>query len=239
MLQLIKNSSVSLWHFGNSIQCCLVLNSMFTKTTDSNIDTVTNLVELVRIDGKDSDHITRKFFTMLVDTLFVATTLHTWPWWRIHRSRIPNTITELSHQRCLYYSKNPQSNAVCKRMHQKVGNVLRTLLHREPPQNISNAKEYVLFIAMHAMRAGIHSTLGSSLWSLAFNRDMFLTISLIADWHAITQRQEHLINENLIWENQNTDAMTMSLNNGYLRNNVNLTNLVKDPGDHTGSCRHM
>ncbi len=50
-------------------------------------------------------------------------------------------------------------------MHQRVGNVLRTLLHREPPQIIANAKEYVdeaLSIAMHAMRAGIHSTLGSS-----------------------------------------------------------------------------
>jgi hypothetical protein len=28
-------------------------------------------------------------------------------------------------------------------MHQTVGNVLRTLLHGEPPQNIANAKEYV------------------------------------------------------------------------------------------------
>ena len=55
---------------------------------------------------------------------------------------------------------------------------------------------------MHAMREGIHSTLGSSPGSLVFNRDMFLNIPLIADWHAITQRREHLINENLIRENQ-------------------------------------
>jgi hypothetical protein len=31
---------------------------------------------------------------------------------------------------------------------------------------------------------------------------MFLNIPLIANWHAITQRREHLINENLIRENQ-------------------------------------
>ncbi len=55
---------------------------------------------------------------------------------------------------------------------------------------------------MHAMRAAIHSTLGSSLGSLTFNRDVFLNIPLIADWHKITQRGEHLINENLIRENQ-------------------------------------
>jgi hypothetical protein len=42
-------------------------------------------------------------------------------------------------------------------MHQTVGNVLRILLHGEPPQNIANATEFVdeaLSIAMHAMRAG-------------------------------------------------------------------------------------
>ena len=90
-------------------------------------------------------------------------------------------------------------------MHQTVGNVLRTLLHGEPPQNIANAKDYVdeaLSIAMHAMRVGIHSTMGSSPGNLVFNRDMFLNIPLIADWHAITLKREHLINENLMRENQ-------------------------------------
>jgi hypothetical protein len=69
----------------------------------------------------------------------------------------------------------------------------------------SNFKEYIdeaLSIAMHAMGAATHCTLGSSPGSLTFNRDMFLNIPLIADWHTITQRQEHLINENLIRENQ-------------------------------------
>ena len=76
-------------------------------------------------------------------------------------------------------------------MHQTVGNILRMLLHGNPPQNIANAAQYVdkvLSIAMHAMQAGVHSTLGSSPGSLVFNRDMFLNIPLIADWRAITQR---------------------------------------------------
>jgi hypothetical protein len=55
-----------------------------------------------------------------------------------------------------------------------------------------------LFIAMHVMRTGIHSTLESSPGSLVFNRDMFLNIPLIANWHAITQKREHLIHENLL-----------------------------------------
>jgi hypothetical protein len=60
----------------------------------------------------------------------------------------------------------------------------------------------ISLITMHGMRAGVHSTLGSSPGNLLFNRDMFLNIHLIADWHAINQRREHLIHENLMQENQ-------------------------------------
>jgi hypothetical protein len=55
---------------------------------------------------------------------------------------------------------------------------------------------------MHAMRAGIHSTLGSSPGSLVFDRDIFLNIPLIANWRATTQKREHRIHEKLIQENQ-------------------------------------
>jgi hypothetical protein len=51
---------------------------------------------------------------------------------------------------------------------------------------MASAKEYIneaLSIAMHAMIAAIHSILGSCPRSLTFNRDMFLNIALIADWH--------------------------------------------------------
>jgi hypothetical protein len=112
----------------------------------------------------------------------------------------------------------------------------------EPPQDIANAKEYIdeaLSIAMHAMRAGIHSTLGSSPGSLTFNRDMLLNIPLIAEWHAITQRREHPINENLIRKNKNDVTPTMSLNKGYLRINGKPAYWVREPVDHTGFCRLM
>ncbi len=85
-------------------------------------------------------------------------------------------------------SKNPQANAIYERMHQMVGNILRTLLHGEPPQDVTRAKDCideVLLIATHAVCTSIHTTLGSSPGSLVFNRDMLLNIPLIADWHAI------------------------------------------------------
>ncbi len=56
---------------------------------------------------------------------------------------------------------------------------------------MASTKEYIdeiLSIAMHAIKPAIHSTMGSSPGSLTFNRDMFLNISLIADWH----KDEHI-----------------------------------------------
>jgi hypothetical protein len=91
-------------------------------------------------------------------------------------------------------------------MHQIVGNVLRTPSHGNPLQNIANAAQYVdeapLSVDMHAMQTGVHSTLDSSPGNLVFNRDTSLNIPLIADWHAITQRREQLIHENLMITNQ-------------------------------------
>jgi hypothetical protein len=60
----------------------------------------------------------------------------------------------------------------------------------------------ISLITMHGMRAGVHSNLGSSPGNILFNRDMFLNIYSIADWHAIIQRREHLIHEKLMRENQ-------------------------------------
>ena len=85
-------------------------------------------------------------------------------------------------------------------MHQTVGNVLRTLLHVKPPQTVGSANDLIdeaLSTAMHAMRSSVHNTLGGSPGSLVFNRDKFLNIPLIADWHSITNKREHLVNENL------------------------------------------
>ena len=97
-------------------------------------------------------------------------------------------------------SYNPQANAICERMHQTVGNVLRTLLYSNPPTTVEGAQELVdeaLATAMHAMRTNVATALGSSPGSLVYNRDMFLDVPLQADWRLIQQRREHLVDKNL------------------------------------------
>ena len=86
-------------------------------------------------------------------------------------------------------------------MHQSVGNILRTLLHGHDPKTVSKANELIdeaLSFAMHAMQSSVHTTLGSSPGALVFNPDMFMNIPLLANWHAITMRREHVINNSLI-----------------------------------------
>jgi hypothetical protein len=69
-------------------------------------------------------------------------------------------------------------------MHQTVSNVLRMLVHTNPPQNMTQARDIIddaLATAMHAMQTTIATTLGSTPGALAFARDMFLNLQLIAD----------------------------------------------------------
>jgi hypothetical protein len=69
-------------------------------------------------------------------------------------------------------AKNPQSNAICERMHQTVTNVLRTLVHTNTPGNMTQARDIIddaLAIAMHAMQTTIATTLESTPGALAFD----------------------------------------------------------------------
>ena len=57
--------------------------------------------------------------------------------------------------------------------------------------------DQALATAMHAMQTTVATTLGSTPGALAFSRDMFLNIPLIADWKAITARRKQHVNDNL------------------------------------------
>ncbi len=85
-------------------------------------------------------------------------------------------------------------------MHQTVTNVLRTLVHINPPQNMTQARDIIdnaLATAIHAMRTTIATLLGNTPGALAFAQDMFLNVPLISDWQAIACTCEHYVNENL------------------------------------------
>jgi transposase InsO family protein len=96
--------------------------------------------------------------------------------------------------------QNPQANAVCKRLHQSVTNILQIILSQNLPDNIANVGELVdtvIATSLHAACSTIHRTLGVSPGGLAFHQDMLLDIPLFSDFHLICDQQQVTINENL------------------------------------------
>ena len=59
-----------------------------------------------------------------------------------------------------------------------------------------------LATAMHALRSTVSTTLQATPGSLAFSRDMFLNIPLLANWDAILARREQLVNDALLRANK-------------------------------------
>jgi transposase InsO family protein len=100
--------------------------------------------------------------------------------------------------------KNPQSNAICERMHSTVGDMLRTVTRANPPMNVATAIEMVdsaLASAQYGLRTAVHRTLGVSPGALVFQRDMLLPIPILADYHMIRERRQTVIDDNNRREN--------------------------------------
>ncbi len=93
-------------------------------------------------------------------------------------------------------STNKKSTILCKpwKDDQTIHNVLRILVHTNPPHNISQARDIIndaLATAMHAMQTTIANNVGSTPGSLAFAWVMFLKVPLITKWQAITHTCEY------------------------------------------------
>ena len=186
----------------------------------TSIDTVTNLVEIIRVENKTSHHVKTKFAQSWMAR-------YPWPKRCVHDNggefagwEFQEFLTRTGVKDVPTTSRNPTANAVCERMHQTVGNILRTLLHGNPPENLTKAHELIdeaLSTAMHAMRSSVHTNLGSSPGSLVFSRDMFLNIPLVADWHAITNKREHVINDNLMRANRRRRRYDYAINQQVLK----------------------
>ena len=169
------------------------------------IDTTTNLVEITCVDNKTCAHVTDKLRQCWLSR-------YPRPQRIVHDGGGEFTGHEFK-SLCKAFgglkdpqstAKNPQSNAICERMQQTVGNVLRVLLYSNPPKNMTQARDIMddaLATAMHAMRTVVATSLGSTPGALAFSRDMLLNIPLVADWKAITRAREQRVNENLRREN--------------------------------------
>jgi hypothetical protein len=97
-----------------------------------------------------------------------------------------------------------------------------------------------LATVMHAIRTTVATALGSIPGALAFVRDMFLNMLLIADWQAIAHTCEHHVNENLQRANRKQHQYNYALRQQVLKKVHNPTKLgVRTEGPYTIERVHV
>ncbi|GMF23269.1 unnamed protein product [Phytophthora fragariaefolia] len=88
-------------------------------------------------------------------------------------------------------TKNPQTNAICERVHLKISNIIRAR------PDLSNQLEVVLDYAAYAIRASYHSLLRASPAQLLFGEDMTTRQLHFANWSYLSkQRFAAIMQEN-------------------------------------------
>ena len=99
--------------------------------------------------------------------------------------------------------RNPQANAIIERVHQTLGNILRTfelennyLDEKDPWLGILSATTFVI-------HSTYHTTTQASPGQLVFGRDMILNIKHIANWKAIKDRKTKIIQKTIKEKIQN------------------------------------
>jgi transposase InsO family protein len=99
-------------------------------------------------------------------------------------------------------SYNPQANSMVERVHQVLGNMLRT---QRIDDTLSDNKSWENFLsaAAWAIRSTYHTTLDATPGQLVFGRDMLLNIAFKANWEHIRKRKQDIINASNKKENKN------------------------------------
>ena len=97
--------------------------------------------------------------------------------------------------------RNPQANAILERLHAVLGDMMRTsnidMADTVTPQDVDN----FLVNAAWAVRSTYHTVLRSTPGAAIFGRDMLFDIPYLADWKAIGQRRQDLVDQNTAKEN--------------------------------------
>jgi hypothetical protein len=97
--------------------------------------------------------------------------------------------------------RNPQANAILERVHQTLGNLIRTFELQDKYIDEDDPWAGILSAVAFALRSTYHTTLKASPGQLVFGRDMILNIKHIANWKAIQDRKQQMIIKNNKHEN--------------------------------------
>ena len=97
--------------------------------------------------------------------------------------------------------KNPQANSILERIHQVLGNMIRTFELEERDIDENDPFSGILAAVAWATRSTYHTTLQATPGQLVFGRDMVLNVTHLANWYDINKRKQEVINQNNKREN--------------------------------------
>ena len=99
-------------------------------------------------------------------------------------------------------TRNPQANAILERVHQTIGNIIRTFEVQKHELDSEDPWTGILSATRFAIRATVHTTLQSTPMQLVFGRDAMLNIQHEANWKYIKALKEQRIIQNNKAENK-------------------------------------
>jgi len=98
-------------------------------------------------------------------------------------------------------TRNPQANSIVERVHQTIGDIIRTM-ELNGTRVTKESWKGILAATAFAVRSTVHTTTQATPGQLVFGRDMMLPISYQANWKLIQERKQQRINENNKRENR-------------------------------------
>jgi len=126
--------------------------------------------------------------------------------------------------------RNPQANSVIERIHQTIGNMVRThSVHEDMYLDKEDPFAGILVTTMFATSATYHTTTQATPSQLVFGQDAITNIRFEADWNLICQRKQEMIQQNNIKENNKRVEHEYQVNNKILVRNDNLAKFGYDP----------
>ena len=127
-------------------------------------------------------------------------------------------------------TRNPQANAILERIHQTIGNMVRTArIHSQDEVDEKDPFSGILSAAAFATRATVHTTLGATPSQLVFGRDAVVNTKFLADWALIKDRKQKLINQNNQRENSRRRPHAYQVGDKIMLKTGSNTKFGKDP----------
>jgi hypothetical protein len=176
------------------------------------IDPATGWFEIVEIPNKRADEVSN-----LLEQTWLAR--YPWPQHVIH-DRGSEFFAETHEMLKNDYgctinrttTRNPQANAIVERVHQTIGNMIRTWFVDDPDLDGSDPFSGLLTAIAFATRATIHTTLNATPSQLVFGRDAMINMDFQPDWESIRRQKQTRINKNNEAENAKRIPHTYRVN---------------------------